>query len=261
VPDEEAYELKISRQVDFIFPRNNPSVETRQRLLETSQLYQKTGYTVFLSFRTKGAIQGKTIEWNQKLKYRTALAALLRNIPPFPGYEKTSSLLMGKGLGRIQKFPAFNDAITVSQLPAMSVAAVKSPVCEAIFDFLKKSGMRLEMIWVNHFNDLYTGVAAETNAFIGWNDFIGYDPYVSLYNALNPERLLFWDDGTFRSELQEIQNIEDETQKDAAYQKFHFSILEEAAVMPVFSVWQDYYSNKELNITAIKGIALWTVGK
>ncbi len=110
-------------------------------------------------------------------------------------------------------------------------------------------------------NDLYEGEALTTTAFIGWNDFNGQDPYVSFDNALNPDRLLFLDDGNFRYELQEIQDIENESEKDVAYKNYHFRLLEEVAAIPIFSNWQEYFAAKELDIRSMKGFALWTIEK
>jgi MarR-like DNA-binding transcriptional regulator SgrR of sgrS sRNA len=261
VPDEEAFELRIKGEVDFIFPRYNPPTEIREKLLSRSQLYQESGYVVFISFRARASSRNNVSEWTQSPKYRTALAALTRNIPPLYGYEKTSSLLLGKGMGRLQDFPSFNEALPANKLPPISLAAVQSRANEAIIDYLQRAGVRAEIFWVKQTNDLFTGKAGDTDAFICSYDFIGHDPYVSFYTTLNPERPLILDDGKFRSELQEIQNIEDESQKDAAYQKLHYRILESAAAIPIFLSWQEYFAAKELNLRDMKGFALWTIEK
>jgi MarR-like DNA-binding transcriptional regulator SgrR of sgrS sRNA len=259
VPDEEAYELRIRGEVDFIFPRYNPPAITREKLMATGQLYQESGYLVFISFRAKAISEDRVSEWTQSPKYRTALAALTRKIPSLYGFEKTFSLLLGKGMGRLQDFPSFNERVPVHKLPPISLAAVPSGANEAIIDYLQRAGVRAEIFWVKQTNDLFTGKAGDTDAFICNYDFIGVDPYVSFYTTLNPERPLILDDGKFRSLLQEIQNIETEAEKDAAYQKLHYRILESAAAIPIFLSWQEYFAAKKLNLQSMRGFALWTM--
>ena len=252
--DAEAFEARIKGGVDFIFPTTPPPSNTRAKLEKSSQVYRDFGHTYFLGFRNHARA------WLQNVGARQSLAAILSQAPQLEAFEKTNTLLIGKGFGRLASGPKFSSQLQAGDLLSLTLAAVDKPVSRHIVDFLEKSGVSAKVTWVKSFNELYSESARKTDAIIGWNDFCGEDPYISFYNALNPDRLLWADDDELRKKLTKIQAIDDATKKDAAYKEFHKALLESAIVIPIFEQWFDAFANPSLNLKSMLGSALWTIG-
>lgn len=255
--DEEAIEARLQEKVDLIFPLTQPSLSIRTKLQKQSQTHRNFGHTYFIGFRNK-----PKSPWQQKPELRQALATLLSQIPPLEPFEKTSTLLIGEGMGRLSKGPLFRTSLATTDLPPLSIAAVDKPITRHIIHFLETSGLSIKTTWVKTFNDLYSEKNLQTDAIIGWNDFCGKDPYIALYNALNPDRPLWADHGNvLRQKLTQIQSIDDLQEKDRAYQELHRTILENALAIPVFQQWFDAFADPSLNLKTMHGSALWTIGK
>ena len=147
----------------------------------------------------------------------------------------------------------------VSDMPPLSLAAVDRKYTRHIVDALGAAGIEVKVNWVSDFNGLYAGSALDCDAMIAWNDFCGEDPYLSFYNALNPDRPLFPDNGEARRELNRIQQETDRARRDLAYRRLHEALLASFRVIPIYHYWMDAYAAKGLNISSIKGGILWTL--
>ena len=163
--DHDAFNARVSGKVDIIFPATLPPTDTRRALVASSQVYRTFGTTTFLSFRPT-ASDG----WLTNPSFRRRLSELLRTIPDCgphcQGLEKSSSILMGDGLGRLPA-PAKVKENIASQTPTLRLAAVDNARSRHIVEFLEDSGVTLKTHWVAQFNGLYTQDALNTDAMIG----------------------------------------------------------------------------------------------
>lgn len=258
--DEAAFEARIRGEVDFISPLSVPQKTVRDQLLAVSQAHRDFAQTTFLSFRFFSGATESDRPWQHIAQCRRGLAEKLSDLPNVAGLEKTSTILMGAGLGRIAEEPPIAQ-VALGSMPRLTLAAVDRPHCRQIVEYLSNCGINLSVTWVKSFNELYSGEAAKTDALIGWNDFCAEDPYISFYNALNPDRPLFLDDGTMRARLAKIQMTTDRTMLDREYQELHKQLLESAAVIPIFGQWYESFAARELDLSKMRGGVLWTMGK
>lgn len=257
--DASAVKSRIDGSVDFIFPMSVQNLATQKKLRSKSRVFRDFGQTMFLAFRPHTNTEYRP--WHTDNSLRSALSALLRRCPKFEGYKKTTSILSGEGLGRIGKTPALMSRATKKVMPSLTVAAVNRPAVVHVLEYLKRSGLDVSWHLVDGFNDLYSDPKALVcDAILGWNDFSAPDPYISLYNAVNPDRPLFADpDGTFRARLIAAQAAKTSSAKSAAYRSLQIDILKGGLVIPIYKYWFDAYAAKNLDLRSLVGGALWTL--
>ena len=153
--DEELFERRRAKELDFIFPAGVPPVRTQALL---GQAYPYHGETIFLSFRNCNS------DWSSNPILRATLSARLAERPALDGLDKTSVIFQKKGLGRLSSAPTLEDSGI--PLPVLSIAAVESQRARKVLGAIG-SLVPLEVIWVANFNELFKSPANETHAFLG----------------------------------------------------------------------------------------------
>lgn len=257
--DAEAVQARISSAADFIFPMSVQGGVMQKKLRSTSKVFRDFGQTMFLAFRPHASSLNRP--WHADALLRAALSVRLRKCPPVEGYEKTTSILSGKGLGRMKGPVRLPSRPSRKSLPALTVATVNRPVALRVLEYLKQAGLNVRWYLVDSFNDLYSDPKAlACDAILGWSDFSAPDPYINLYNALNPDRPLFFDpSGGYRSRLIAAQSVKTTAAKGAAYRVLQGEMLKSGLVIPIYQYWFDAYAAKHLDLRGLVGGALWTI--
>jgi hypothetical protein len=245
--DEKLYELRTSDEVDFIFPDANWPEEYPNDL---GQAHPYHGETIFLSFRDNSS------SWSKDISLRKSLRTRLSRMPNLPDLTRTDTLLQGSGLGRIPSAPELN--LGNERLPNISIAAVNSPRSHAVLNELSQF-VDLKIIWVSKFGSLFEGEAINSDAFLGWNDFTSKDPYISLYNALNPNRPLFHNAEMFRTYLAEAERTDDSLGRSQIYQKLQTNVISESGTIPLYTSWRYSYVSSEIGLENLVGTCFWTL--
>jgi len=249
LPDGDAISHAIGGKLDLYYPGIPFGMDARAKLTKAGTFQRLFGMTVFLSFRNR-----YSREWSD-IRLRRTLAAVLNEFKEVSS-EETRVLLQGPGLGRIF-LERHKREVSIRTLPVLSLAIVDSPLNRNICDHLSNSGLKLEILLVSQFSELYENRAGNTDAILVSTDFSAPDAYVSFYNALNPDRALIPDDGSYRQMLADSQLVLTPEERDQKYKILHQTILSDAWTIPICAYWSEFFASQRVVVSGMKGFAWW----